>query len=242
MKARSLQEYGDHALDRKALFDDNVALVKRIACHLCMGLPAAVQQDDMVQVGLIALYEASQNFVDLGSATFLTYATTRIRGAMIDELRRTSPVPRQLQQQQKRIAAAVNSIEQRSGRPAQEREVAEELGMPLDEYLGVLQDMAGSSLLCLDDVAEALEVSCGSEAQDDVLQREEMLRLLTELIENLPEREKMVVALYFQEELNLKEIGAVLEVSEARASQILSQGLGRMRSRLALRLNPLQRA
>lgn len=242
MKARNLQDYGGQVLDRKALFEDNVLLVKRIADHLCIGLPAAVQKDDLVQVGLISLYEAAQNFVDSGTASFLTYATMRIRGAMIDELRRTSPAPRKLQQQQKRISAAVNVIEQRNGRPAQEREIAQELGLSLDEYLGLLQDVAGTAVMCLDDVAEALEVACGGATQDETLQQEEMLALLTELIGQLPEREQLVAALYFNEELNLKEIGSVLEVSESRVSQILSQALGRLRSRLSLRMNPLRRA
>jgi RNA polymerase sigma factor for flagellar operon FliA len=239
VKGRDLHEYCGHSvLDRKALFEDNVLLVKRIANHVSIGIPAGVQKDDLVQVGLISLYEAAQNFVDTGVANFRTYATTRVRGAMIDELRRTSWAPRSLQKQQKQISEAVRVLEQREGRPASEREIAEELGLPMAEYLDILQQVSGASLLSIDDEVSGFDVVSGAEGHDAELQKEEILRILAELIEKLPDKEKLVIALYFDEELNLKEIGSVLDVSESRISQILSQALSRLRSRMALRMSP----
>jgi len=241
VKGRDLHEYCGHVvMDRKALFEDNILLVKRLASHVAIGLPAGIQKDDLVQVGLIALYESAQSFVDTGVANFRTYATTRVRGAMIDELRRTSWAPRSLQKQQKLISSAVRLIEQREGRPANEREIADELGVSHADYLDTLQQVSGVALLSMDDVLEGFDVASGEAAHDDELQREEILQIVTELIDKLPDKEKLVVALYFDEELNLKEIGSVLEVSESRVSQILGQALSRLRSRMTLRLDPLQ--
>jgi RNA polymerase sigma factor for flagellar operon FliA len=213
-------------------------LVKRIAHHLLMRMPSSVQLDDLIQSGMIGLLEAARKYDVSKGASFETYAGIRIRGAMLDEIRRGDWAPRSVHRKSREVAAAVKAVEMRTGSDAKDHEVAEELGIDLETYYTILQDASGSRLFSFDDLTEggddsALEAASGEiSGPADELQDEDFRVHLAEAIEGLPEREKLVLALYYDEELNLKEIGEVLGVSESRISQIHSQAALRLRARL----------
>ena len=219
------------------LVEEQAPLVKKIALHLMARLPASVQLEDLMQAGMIGLLEAAQRYSSGKGATFETYAGIRIRGAMVDEIRKGDWVPRSVHRNARKIAAAIKVVEDRTGREAQDVEVAEELGMELAEYHGSLSDANSGRLFSLDELNESGELPLQeAEASDnplDGLASTAFRRNLAEAIDGLPEREKLVLSLYYQEELNLKEIGAVLGVSESRVSQIHSQAALRLRGRLS---------
>ncbi len=214
-------------------------LVKRIAYHLMSRLPPSVQADDLIQAGMIGLLEASRNYDPSQGASFETYAGIRIRGAMLDEIRRTDWTPRSVHRKARQVAEAVRTIENSKGRDARDNEVAALLGIGLDEYHKILQDATGCRVFSFEDPA-ALG---GAEDEDHVgieapnqplenLQHEDFQKSLAEAIAGLPERERLVMALYYDEELNLREIGEVLGVSESRVCQIHGQALIRLRARM----------
>lgn len=220
------------------LVNQHAPLVKRIAHHLLMRMPSSVQLDDLIQSGMIGLLEAARKYDVSKGASFETYAGIRIRGAMLDEIRRGDWAPRSVHRKSREVAAAVKSVEMRTGSDAKDHEVAEELGIDLETYYTILQDASGSRLFSFDDLTEggddsALESASGEvSGPSEEWQEGAFRRNLAEAIEGLPEREKLVLALYYDEELNLKEIGEVLGVSESRISQIHSQAALRLRSRL----------
>ena len=220
------------------LVRDHAPLVKKIALHLMARLPDSVLMDDLMQAGMIGLLEAAAKYDPTRGAAFETYAGIRIRGAIVDEIRKGDWVPRSVHRNARRIADAIKQIEAREGRDARDPEVARELGMPLEEYHGCLNDAIGGRLFSLDELNEAGDTRFedGTEGRDNPLaglQSEAFRESLAEAIEQLPEREQLVLALYYQEEMNLKEIGAVLGVSESRVSQIHSQAAMRLRARLS---------
>jgi len=221
-----------------ALVVQHAPLVKRIAHHLLMRMPSSVQLDDLIQSGMIGLLEAARKYDVSKGASFETYAGIRIRGSMLDEIRRGDWAPRSVHRKSREVAAAVKSVEMRTSGDAKDHEVAEELGVTLETYYTILQDASGSRLFSFDDLTEggddsALENASGEiSGPADELQEDDFRKHLAEAIEGLPEREKLVLALYYDEELNLKEIGEVLGVSESRISQIHSQAALRLRSRL----------
>lgn len=213
-------------------------LVKRIAHHLLMRMPSSVQLDDLIQSGMIGLLEAARKYDVSKGASFETYAGIRIRGAMLDEIRRGDWAPRSVHRKSREVAEAVKAVESRNGTDAKDHEVAEELGIDLDSYYNILQDASGSRLFSFDDLTEggddsALESITGEvTGPSDELQEEAFRDHLAAAIDGLPEREKLVLSLYYDDELNLKEIGEVLGVSESRVSQIHSQAALRLRARL----------
>lgn len=219
------------------LVETHAPLVKKIALHLLARLPDSVQLDDLMQAGMIGLLEAAQKYQATKGASFETYAGIRIRGAIVDEIRKGDWVPRSVHRNARRVSEAIRAIESRMGREAQDVEVAEELGMTMDEYHACLNDANGGRLFSLDELNESGEVPIEeSDGSDNPLQgitAQAFRTSLAEAIEALPEREKLVLSLYYQEELNLKEIGAILEVSESRVSQIHSQAAMRLRARLS---------
>jgi RNA polymerase sigma factor for flagellar operon FliA len=212
-------------------------LVKKIAHHLAARLPANVQLDDLIQAGMIGLLEASRKYEAAKGASFETYAGIRIRGSMMDEVRRGDWVPRSVHRNSRKISEAIKVIEDREGRDAQDDEVATELGMSLDEYFTCLKDSVGGKLFSYEELSEAGEVT-GDDylVEDDTpaadVQNNAFRKALAKEIDGLPEREKMVLSLYYEEELNLKEIGLVLSVSESRVSQIHSQAAMRLNARM----------
>ncbi|GAB1258070.1 RNA polymerase sigma factor FliA [Aurantivibrio plasticivorans] len=219
--------------------EDYAPLVKRIAHHMMMRMPPCVQVEDLIQAGMIGLLEASKKYDASKGASFETYAGIRIRGAIVDEMRRGDWVPRSVHRNSRKISDAINAVEARTGRDATDQEVAEELGMELEEYHSILHDSVSSRLYSFDEAYNedgvSLEENTPSQPlvnPDEGIQQEALKRSLAEAIGQLPERERLVLALYYDEELNLKEIGQIIGVSESRVSQIHSQAALRLRSRL----------
>lgn len=217
-------------------------LVKRIAYHLMSRLPASVQADDLIQAGMIGLIEASRKFDPDQGASFETYAGIRIRGAMLDEIRRTDWTPRSVHRKAREVAEAVRRIENLKGRDARDVEVAEAMGLSLEEYHKILQDSTGCRIFSFEDpgvLGEDGVPELGRHADQplETLQKSDFKQGLAEEIRGLPERERLVMALYYDEELNLREIGEILGVSESRVCQIHGQALIRLRARMGDWLN-----
>jgi len=238
--ASSLSKERQHRMktsNQDEIVTKHAPLVKRIAYHLMSRLPPSVQADDLIQAGMIGLLEASRNYDAGQGASFETYAGIRIRGAMLDEIRRNDWAPRSVHRKARKLADAVRQIENRERRDARDHEVARELGMSLDEYHQILQDASGYLVMSFDDLGVD-EDSIGPELADrapgpvDRVQNDAFKRSLSDAIASLPDRERLVMTLYYDEELNLREIGAVIGVSESRVSQIHSQALIRLQARL----------
>ena len=220
-----------------ALVRQHADLVKRIAYHLAGRLPPQVEVDDLVQSGMIGLLEAAQHFMAGRGASFETYAGIRIRGAMLDALRKLDWAPRSVHRKARAAAAAMRDVEARTGREASDADVAAQLGMPLEQYHGILQDALGCQLLRLNDSEDGEDSTLdrlphdGPDPQGETLE-EARRQAVTTAIRALPERERLVMSLYYSDGLNLKEIGAVLEVTESRACQLHGQALVRLKSQL----------
>ena len=213
-------------------------LVKRIAYHLSARLPDTVLLDDLLQAGMVGLLEAVRNYDERKEASFETFAGIRIRGAMLDEVRRQDWTPRSVHRRSRMVTEAVRSVESREGRHANDAEIAEELGIRVSEYHQMLSETRGCRLVSLNESADSEEsmqerLPSGRPGVVEGLQDEELRERLAEVIDGLPERERLVMALYYDEELNLREIGVVLGVSESRVCQIHGQAVHRIRARLA---------
>ena len=223
---------------QQELVTEYAPLVKRIAYHLMTRLPPTVQVDDLIQSGMIGLLEASRNYDASQGASFETYAGIRIRGAMLDEIRKGDWAPRSLHRKVRAITKAVADIEARHGRDARDAEVAQEVGMSLDEYYATLQDATGYRVFSFEDLPageEGMTESLTAKIPEPLANVENDLfkQALAEAIASLPERERLVMSLYYKEELNLRETGEVLGVSESRVCQIHAQALIRLKSRMA---------
>lgn len=235
---RSLPGYAKVTDRAEELVATHLDLVRRIAHHLAARLPASVQIEDLVQSGMVGLIEASRQFQIGQGATFATYAGIRIRGAMIDELRRADWTPRSVHRNSRRIAEAIHQVESREGRAAKDREIAVELEVSLDDYYAMLQDTASAQILGLESLfGEDMETDRllpgESAAPSELFERDRLRDALAQALAGLPEKERLVLALYYDEELNLREIGAIIELTESRVSQIRSQALHRLRVRLS---------
>ncbi|MES9879702.1 MAG: RNA polymerase sigma factor FliA [Sedimenticola sp.] len=228
----------NQALDADALVNKHAALVKRIAYHLMSRLPSNVQVDDLIQAGMIGLLEASRNYDPSQGASFETYAGIRIRGSMLDEIRRSDWTPRSVHRKARMVANAMRRIENDEGRDARDVEVANSLDMTLPEYHRILQDSSGCRIFSIEDLQTVGELPQSSNGKGlpgpyEGIQQDAFKEALAVAIAGLPERERLVIALYYEEELNLREIGQVLGVSESRVCQIHSQAALRLRSRLS---------
>ncbi len=231
-----LAAYGgvDHM---QQLVERHAPLVKRIAYHLLARLPASVLVDDLIQSGMIGLIEAAKNFDGSKGASFETFAGIRIRGAMLDEMRRGDWTPRSVHRNARLIAETIAELESQHGRDIKDIEVAEKLDISLDEYHHMLSDISSGRIIGIEDlgISEDVLVTSGDTEGDHLYEsqaNESFHQDLVKTISNLPEREALVLSLYYNDELNLKEIGAVLNVSESRISQIHSQALVRLKARM----------
>lgn len=216
--------------------EDYLTLVNRIAYHLKGRLPDSVMVDDLIQSGVIGLIEAMGKFDTTQGASFETYAGIRIRGAMLDEIRKGDWTPRSVYRKARQVSEAINNVENRVSRSARDEEIAEEMDVSLKEYHHILQDTSSSHLLSIDEpdheeLSEGRIIGQTSTPLGE-LSEEGFKQAVVEQIHVLPEKEKLVMSLYYDEELNLREIGQVLEVSESRVSQIHSQAIKRLKSRL----------
>ncbi len=221
-----------------SLVKEHAPLVKRIAYHLVSRLPPNVQVDDLIQAGMIGLLEAGGNYDPSKGASFETYAGIRIRGAMLDEIRRSDWTPRSVHRKARMVADAMRDIENRQGRDARDVEVADMLGLSLERYHQILLDASGCRIFSVEDLQMAGEIpqdrNGGSDAGPYEGTRNDAFRqALADAISGLPERERLVIVLYYDEEMNLREVGDVLGVTESRACQIHSQATFRLRSRLS---------
>jgi RNA polymerase sigma factor for flagellar operon FliA len=226
--------------DKNTLLTEHMPLVKRLAHQMKAKLPPSVEVDDLVQAGMIGLLDAISRYEENHGAQFETYAVLRIRGAMLDELRSSDWMPRSTRQNMRKVEQAMAALQQQLGRPPSESEVAKSLKLSLADYQEMLGDSGGHQLVYYEDFHDDEEGGAASldrYAVDD----EDPLRSLLETdfrqavidaIDALPPREKMLMGLYYEEELNLKEIGAVMGVSESRVSQLHTQAVARLRTYL----------
>lgn len=219
------------------ILNKHAPLVQRIAYHLSARLPASVVVDDLIQVGMIGLLDASQNYDPSQGAQFETYATIRIRGAMLDELRRNNWAPKSVHRRTRELMEATAKIESRKGRDARPEEVAREMGISVDEYHEMLLETNTCRILSFVDLSsdgnfDDNTLDSGSATPLQNMQQEEFQQLLADAIDLLPEREKLVINLYYDEEFNLREIGEVLGVSESRVSQLMGQAHLRIRKNM----------
>ena len=228
-------------LDRDALIRQHAPLVRRIAQHMIAKLPPNVELDDLIQVGMIGLADALSRYEASQGVQFDTFASQRIRGAMLDELRDNDWMSRSSRKGQKDIEQAMRRLEQTLGRAPKESEIAQFMELPLEEYQSLLGRVRGTQLVYLEDLSGGDDESSGfldrhvadAEADPFAMLRDHRLReALVAAIENLPEREKYVMGMYYEHDMNLKEIAAVLEVTESRVCQLHSQAIARLRAKM----------
>lgn len=228
-------------LDRDALIRQHAPLVRRIAQHMIAKLPPNVELDDLIQVGMIGLADALSRFEVSQGVQFETFASQRIRGAMLDELRDNDWMSRSSRKGQKDIERAIHKMEQELGRPPKESEIAASMEMPLDEYQSLLSKVRGTQLIYLEDLSPGDDDNgsylerfvVDADADPFSLLRDDRMRAaLVTAIEGLPEREKYVMGMYYEHEMNLKEIAAVLDVTESRVCQLHSQAIARLRTKM----------
>lgn len=226
------------ATEKQRSVADYAHLVKRLAYQLAARLPSSVEIDDLVQAGMMGLLDAFNYYDETQGAQFETYATQRIRGAMLDELRDADWAPRSVRKHARDIEKAIHALQQRLGKSPSEQQIAGELGLPLEEYQQMLADARGHLLVHYEDFENdegepvAFTLPDHRPTPFQVLLDDAMRETLVRGISELPEREKMVMAMYYQDDLNLKEIGAVLGVSESRVCQLHSQAILRLRSKM----------
>jgi len=225
--------------DKEECLKEYAPLVKRIAHHMMVKLPNSVEVDDLIQAGMMGLLDAASRYDEFRGAQFETYAAQRIRGAMLDELRGADWLPRSMRRDMRRIEAAIHRLQQQLGRAPIESEIAKELAISLPEYQQMLQEARGAQLVYYEDFHDEDTEDFFERHEFDndanplsLLQDERFRVALIEAIDHLPERERLMMALHYEQDLNLREIGEVMEVSESRVCQLHSQAVARLRSML----------
>ncbi len=228
---------------RDAFVKQYAPLVKYVAGKVAMGMPHNVEFDDLVGFGVFGLIDAINKFDPEKHVKFKTYAVTRIRGAIFDELRSIDWVPRSVRQKAREIEDTVQRLEASLGRSATDQEIAADMGMNIEEYHKAMLKVSGTSIMSLNDVwytgeendkvsiVDSIE-SPQSLNPDIIVEKEEIKKVIVEAINELPEKEKKVLVLYYYEDLTLKEIGKVLEVTESRISQLHTKAITRLRAKL----------
>ncbi|MBP7566108.1 MAG: RNA polymerase sigma factor FliA [Burkholderiaceae bacterium] len=228
-------------LDRDAMIRQYLPLVQRLAHHMIAKLPPNVELDDLMQVGMIGLTEALSRYEASQGVQFETFATQRIRGAMIDELREGDWMSRGSRKSQKEIERAVHRLEQKLGRPPIESEIAADLGMALADYQSLLSRVRGTQLVYLEDMSHGseeedsfLDRNLGEQEADplSVLRDQRLREALVRAIKALPEREQYIMSMYYEQDMNLKEIAQVLGITESRVCQLHSQSIARLRAKM----------
>jgi RNA polymerase sigma factor for flagellar operon FliA len=228
---------------RETFIKQYAPLVKYVAGKVAVGMPHNVEFDDLVGFGVFGLLDAIDKFDPEKNVKFKTYAVTRIRGAIFDELRLIDWVPRSVRQKTREVEEAIGSLEAQLGRTATDQEIARSLGMDEGEFLKTMMKISGTSILSLNDVwfsgDENDKVSIGDSIEspsslnpDIVVEKEEIRRVIVNAISELPDKEKKILVLYYYEDLTLKEIGKVLEVTESRVSQLHTKAILRLRAKL----------
>jgi len=238
MKGAEVYAAAAPAPDLDALVRQHADLVKRIAYHLAGRLPPQVEVDDLIQAGMMGLLEAAQHYASGRGASFETYAGIRIRGAMLDALRKLDWAPRSVHRKARAAAAALRAVETERGAEASDAEVAAYMGVSLTEYHQILHESLSCQLLRLNDSTDGEGAPLdrlradGADPFEETADNHARLAVAA-AIERLPERERLVLSLYYERELNLKEIGAVLKVTESRVCQLHGQALLRLKSQLS---------
>jgi RNA polymerase sigma factor for flagellar operon FliA len=223
--------------DSEELILRNIDIVKRTALHLSSRLPSSVQLEDLMQAGVVGLIEAARRYSPTSGTSFQSFAIARVRGAMLDDLRRGDWIPRSVHKRSREVAGAIRRLEGSLGREATNADIAQELGMSLREYHSLLVDMSNQSLISFEELIGP-EEGCGIEPASrqpgplSEVERSEMIDRLGCALGDLPERERLVLSLYYDDELNLREIGDVLSVSYSRVSQLLAQARLRLAARV----------
>ncbi len=215
----------------------HASLVKRIAYHLLNRLPPTVQIDDLIQAGMLGLLEAAGNFDSGMGASFETFAGIRIRGSMIDEIRRSDWTPRSVHRKFRSVTEAIRKIESETGENAKDSDVALALGMSIGDYHQILIDSSSSRIYSIDTMEENMQNAAipnsPGDTPDEAFSNSEYQRQLAESISRLPDKEQLVMSLYYDDELNFREIGEVLDVTESRICQLHGQALLRIKSRMS---------
>lgn len=230
----------DGKSDRNHLLAEHAPLVKRLAHQMKAKLPPSVEVDDLIQAGMIGLLDAVSRYEETHGAQFETYAVQRIRGAMLDELRSSDWLPRSMRQNMRKIEVAMSELQQKLGRPPNESEVAKQLKLSLEDYQDLLNEGSGHQLVYYEDFGDDeggehfLDRYCVDESGDPLhaLMHTGFREAVIAAIEALPEREKILMGLYYEQEMNLKEIGAIMGVSESRVCQLHGQAISRLRAYL----------
>lgn len=230
--------YSRTGASTETVFEQYSTLVKRIAHHLIARLPPNVQVEDLIQAGMIGLLEAQQNYDPTKGASFETYAGIRIRGAMLDDIRKGDWVPRSVHRNNRQISEVISLLEAELGRDPNDKEIAKRLGMSLEQYYQIQNDINAGRLIGIEDLGVSEDAFMTESHRDENLPFEEVAEdnfksHLANAIRGLPEREALVLSLYYDEELNLKEIGAIIGVSESRVCQIQNQAMQRLRTKLS---------
>ncbi|MCG9875674.1 MAG: RNA polymerase sigma factor WhiG [Leptospiraceae bacterium] len=227
-------------------------LVKHVAGRIAIGMPQNVEFDDLVSYGVFGLLDAIEKFDPSREIKFKTYAMTRIRGSIFDELRSVDWIPRSIRQKAKQLEQIIGMLENKEGKKVEDEEIAKELGISMEEYNSLLSKISGTSLVSLNDIwflgdendevsfMETLESPMNMNP-DNIIEKEEIKNVIVEAIKTLPDKEKKVIVLYYYEDLTLKEIGEVLEVTESRISQLHTKAVSRLRSKLGKVKNAIQK-